>query len=366
MLNSDKVEISCNGIVINQVNDFTLNKSIENFCGSFSFTITQSTADKVKIRQGANVVIYIADELVFTGLVEAIEHNQGFNQHSLTVSGRDKTAELIDSYILPKQYKQNDFLKLARIVLDDNGYNNIRIESDIKILPKLLGKSFVAEKDQKIFDFFDKLARLLNVILITDAYGDIVITREGADLAVGGVNLTSGGINALSSSLSVDSNETYKYIRIIGSQKTDTSKKRLKQKVEFTDERASTKKRLIVSIGNNANRQTLESVANWYMAVKRGKGARYNTEVRGFLTNITSGLLWQPNTILALKDQANNINGSFLIQGVNYSQDSSGSKTSLSVCNIGSFSSFDDNPLLSPQVAKFFKTFNGDLADKYR
>jgi prophage tail gpP-like protein len=308
MLNSDKVEISCNGIVINQVNDFTLNKSIENFCGSFSFTITQSTVNKVKIRQGADIVIYIAGELVFTGLVEAIEHNQGFNQHSLAISGRDKTAELIDSYILPKQYKQNDFLKLIRIVLDDNGYNDIKIESDIKTLPKLLGQSFVAEKDQKIFDFFDKLAKLINVILITDAYGDIIITREGADLAVGNLNIASNNINILNSSLSVDSNETYKYIRIIGSQKTDLSKKRLKQKVEFTDERASTKKRLIVSIGNNANRQTLESVANWYMAVKRGKGARYNTEVRGFLTNITSGLLWQPNTILLLKDQANNIN----------------------------------------------------------
>jgi prophage tail gpP-like protein len=364
--NSDKVKITCDGDLCEKFINFSLEKSIENFCGSFSFTITQSTANRLGVRQGSRIVIDIADETVFTGLVEAIEHNQGFNQHSITISGRDKTAELIDSYILPKQYKQNDFIKLMRIVLDDNGYKNIRIESDIRTLPKLLGNSFVAEKDQKIFDFFDKLARLLNVILITDAYGDILITREGADLAVGGVNLTSGGINALSSSLSVDSNETYKYIRIIGSQKTDNSKKRLKQKVEFTDERASTKKRLIVSIGNNANRQTLESVANWYMAVKRGKGARYNTEVQGFLTNITSGILWQPNTILLLKDQANNINGSFLIQGVNYSQDSSGSKTSLSVCNIGSFSSFNDNPLLSPQVAKFFKTFNGDLADKYR
>ncbi len=151
MLNSDKVEIYCNGILFNEFNDFALNKSIENFCGSFSFTITQSTADKVKIRQGADIVIYIANELVFTGLVEAIEHNQAFNQHNLTISGRDKTAELIDSYILPKQYKQNDFIKLMRIVLDDNGYKNIRIESDIKTLPKLLGKSFVAEKDQKIF-----------------------------------------------------------------------------------------------------------------------------------------------------------------------------------------------------------------------
>ena len=59
------------------------------------------------------------------------------------------------------------------------------------------------------------------------------------------------------------------------------------------------------------NKNRLEDIANWYMAVKRGKGARYTAEVRGFLTNINSGLLWKENTLILLKDDSNNINGCF-------------------------------------------------------
>jgi len=360
---SNKVKIFCNYNLIDSFNDFSLTKSIENFCNSFSFTITNKMANDISLAEGSRIKISIAGENQFTGLVESINHSQTSNSHSITVQGRDKTGELIDSYIIAKQYKQNNFLKLLRLILDDNGYQNIKITSDIFILPKLVGKSFIPEKGEKIFSFIDRLAKQLRVILITDSDGDILITREGADLAVGGLNANS---NIVSTSLDIDTSESYKYIKIIGTIKTDQSKKRLKQGKEIIDERSQTNKRLIVNIGNNTNRQNIESIANWYMAVKRGKGARYNATVQGFLTNNTTGLLWQANTTVILRDSKKGINGLFLIQSVNYSQSLEGSKTDLILCNIGSFTDFDNNPLLSSQVSKFFKILTGDLASKYR
>ena len=362
----NKVLIFCNGLLIENFIDFSLDKSIENFCNSFSFTTTQQMLSDKSIKQGSKIKIEIADELVFTGNVGLIQNNQELNSHSITVSGRDKTGELINSSILPKQYKQNDFKKLLRIILDDNGYSNIKINSDIAILPKLPSKSFVCDKQQKIFDFIDDLARMIRVILITDENGDILITREGADLAVGSLDLTSSSANIMSSGLSVDNNDTYKFIQLIGSLKTNSSKKRFNQKVEFTDTKATTNKRLIVNINMNTNKQNLSSIANWYMAVKRGKGASYSCSVQGFYTNVSSGLLWQANTILSLKDEANELNSFFLIQGVSYKQDNSGSKTELSICNIGSFTEFDNNPFLSTSVSKLFSLFAGDLTEKYR
>lgn len=354
----NNVVINCNNKPINNFNNFSLTKSIENFCNSFSFDVSNIN----NIKQGSDITIYINNELAFTGAVESISHNQSSNSNSYTISGRDKTAELIDSYIIPKQYKQNDFLKLISLVLKDNGYD-IKVDSDIAVLPKLAGNSFVAEKGEKIFEFIDKLARQIRVILITDENGNILITREGADLAVGTLSLPN---NILESSLDIDSNESYKYIRIIGSQKTDESRKRIKQSKEVIDERSKTNKRLIVSIPQNSNRKSLESVANWYMAVKRGKGARYTATVQGFLTNVKTGLLWQANTVVMLKDNNNEINGLFLIQAVEYSQSLDGSKTGLTLCNIGSFTDFDNNPFLSATISKFFKIPTGDLANKYR
>ena len=94
---SSKVEISCNGIVFDEFDDFSLNKSIEAFCSYFSFTICQRIANNVGITKGAKISITIENELVFTGLIENIENSQDYNQHYLTISGRDKTAELVDS-----------------------------------------------------------------------------------------------------------------------------------------------------------------------------------------------------------------------------------------------------------------------------
>ncbi len=360
------IKIEINSCDVDDFLDFSLSKSIENFCNSFSINITQKTANFIGLIKGSSIKIEINQELVFSGYVEGIDITQSLTEHYLTLSGRDKAGEIIDSDIIPKQYKQNDFLKLARLILDDNGFNNIKIETNIKNLPKLVGNSFVAEKDMKIFQFLDKLARTIQVIIITNESGDILITREGADLAVGELNLTKNNINLLSSNLNIDSSETYRYIRIVGSQKQVESKKRFKQNVEFVDQTANTNKRLIVSLGSNANKHKLEDVANWYMAVKRGKGSKYETEVRGFLTNVDTGLLWKENTLVLLQDKANKMNGCFLIQGVSYKLDDSGSRTTLSLCNVGSFTSFDDNPILSNSIAKFFKTFTGDLASKYK
>ena len=362
----NKIKIEIDGTILEKYFDFCLNKSIESFCNSFSFSISQKTADLLEIQQYSVVQITIEKELVFTGFVESIDITQNLDNYYLSISGRDKASEILDSYIIPKQYKQNDFLKLARLVLDDNGFNNIKVESDIKILPKLIGNSFVAEKDSKIFNFLDNLAKTIQVILVTNQNGDLLITREGVDLAVGSIDITNNQINIISSNLNVDSTETYRYIRIIGTQKQEQTKKRFNQNVEFVDQKANTNKRLIVSLGSNSNKNRLEDIANWYMAVKRGKGARYTAEVRGFLTNINSGLLWKENTLILLKDDSNNINGCFLLQGVNYKVNDSGSITTLFLCNVGSFTSFDNNPILSNSVSKFFKTFTGDLASKYR
>jgi hypothetical protein len=73
-----------------------------------------------------------------------------------------------------------------------------------------------------------------------------------------------------------------------------------------------------------------------------------------------------PWIVLSLKDEANELNSFFLIQGVSYKQDNSGSKTELSICNIGSFTEFDNNPFLSTSVSKLFSVFAGDLTEKYR
>ena len=90
----NKVLIFCDGLLIENFIDFSLDKSIENFCNSFSFTITQQMLSDKNVKQGSKIKIEIADELVFTGNVGLIQNNQDFYSQSPYARSRQLATEL--------------------------------------------------------------------------------------------------------------------------------------------------------------------------------------------------------------------------------------------------------------------------------
>ena len=96
----NKIKIEIDGTILEKYFDFSLNKSIENFCNSFSFSISQKTADLLEIQQYSVVRITIENELVFTGFVESIDITQNLDNYYLSISGRDKASDILDSYII--------------------------------------------------------------------------------------------------------------------------------------------------------------------------------------------------------------------------------------------------------------------------
>lgn len=322
-------------------------RSIESFCGAFSI----ETKQNLKLKINDNVLIYSGNDKIITGKIENIDDRVDKGTYSLSITGRDKTGELIDSYMKPKQYKQRNFRNLIEAVLKDNDFN-FKIIQDVSLL-KLIDKIDDGGQD-KIFDFLDTYAKKAQVLLFTDEDGDLVITREGSDLAVN--KITSD--NIINSTLNTTSIESYRFIDVYGSIKNNFTNKRVEQKASIVNNLSNTNKRLIVKAQNNSSYKTLNLTANWYKNVKQAKGSKYECSVRG---HSQSGFLWKPNSVVNLIDNKKSINGIFLIQGVKYRSGADGDITDLSIVNLGSFGLPPANNLLSKLIRS-----GSDLSKRFK
>jgi prophage tail gpP-like protein len=337
-------------VYINQIQVHYLSaevqRSVESFCGSFAVELKSS----VNCKLYDEIDIFSRDAKVMTGIIENISQSRDNSNFTLSISGRDKTGELIDSYMKPKQYKQKNFVALVKGVLQDNGYDFKILQnvSDLRLIDKVVDSG-----REKIFDFLDDYAKKAQVLLLTNEEGDIVITREGTDLP----KQTLDESIIINSTLSSNSSEKYKYIDVYGSLKTDYSKKRIKSSASILNNSASGNKRVIIRAENNSSKQTLHSLANWYKNIKQAKGARYECSVN---KHFQGNVLWQANSIVNLIDETRNISGNFLIQGVKYRSGVDGNFTDLSIVNLGSFGLPPLNPLLSKLISS-----GDDLGKKF-
>ena len=130
-----KILLEVNGVRYDGWTEVTVSKSIENLCGSFDFSTTVKESAGLVIQNDLKaqdeVKIFIDDTLILTGNIESLSISYSTSDHSIRVSGRDKTGDLIDSSIVQKNYKQTNFIKLATAILTDNGYSSIKILNKI-------------------------------------------------------------------------------------------------------------------------------------------------------------------------------------------------------------------------------------------
>jgi len=81
--------------------------------------------------------------------------------------------------------------------------------------------------------------------------------------------------------------------------------------------------------------RSLAALAEWNVNLRRAKGSRYTCKVVGFYSGEN---VWQPNKLVNIIDLTAQVQGNFLIQGVEFSQSLQGSFTTLDIVERGAFS----------------------------
>lgn len=147
----------------------------------FEITYASDGLGALPFLGGEPCQISVEGEAVLTGYIEDLNVTYSSDGYTLTASGRDRTADLIDSTLGPISNFKGDGLTLAQIIKIITDHLNL----DIKIIDNYNPDAFNAAEDlgapqpaENAFKFVEKWARKRQAILTSTRDGDILITQS--------------------------------------------------------------------------------------------------------------------------------------------------------------------------------------------
>lgn len=169
------------GTLFNRAIAISVSRNVRNFVGWFEISSSPDDLDRIPIEVNDRVqIVGPNNEVLMTGNVERISVSYSADGHRITASGRDVTADLVDSTLRTKQYQ-------GPISFD--GFVN-RVMSEQQVLfpldVQVTGIGDVGEKEiisgdigERVMDFLERYARRVQVVLTSGPDGSVVILRSG-------------------------------------------------------------------------------------------------------------------------------------------------------------------------------------------
>lgn len=334
------INIKVDGEIYENFTSARVKISLDSVSGSFSFAAVSSGGVQLPFDVGAACEILVNDETVLNGYIEKLEVSYSANGHKILLSGRDKTADLIDSTIQGINLSPPISLKQAiQATLDDIGNTSISITEDAetddfnKAEEKINGS-----QGRNAFEFVEHLARKRQVLLTRDGNGGIEITKgSGVDSGAKVQNIIGSNDNNIKSgAVSYDLTGRFnKYV--IASQLSPvalnfggetTTKEVVEQCKHEIDSEIREGRQLVIKAETASSNAQCEKRAVWSSNIRKARGRIYSCIVQGF--NNSEGDLYKPNHLIQVADEFANINAKMLLNSIEFSFDvSEGSISSL-------------------------------------
>ncbi|HHC6515879.1 TPA: phage baseplate assembly protein [Vibrio parahaemolyticus] len=192
---AEDIILKAGGRVYGGWTKISVTRSLEAMSGSFNLELTwkwQNSQSKYQafmepIKQGEACTVDIGGERVITGYVDDWVPSYDDSQVLISVSGRDKTADLVDCSIdmTSGQFSNQTLTQIATTVCKPFGIDVV-VNTDV-------GAAFPRvqiEQGETPHELLARLARQRGVLLTSDTFGNLVITRRSEESA--GVSLILG------------------------------------------------------------------------------------------------------------------------------------------------------------------------------
>lgn len=321
-----------------------VDRFLEAVASSFSFTATASDSNFIPIREGDAVEIIADREFpIMTGFVDKYISTYDAKSHTITVQGRSKLSDLVDSTVgAVKEFENVNFVDLCRNIIDDLGIDTGVINQAGSISNFAFLSS--AETGQSAFDFLQNFARKRQVLMTDDGFGNLILTRASTTLSGNtlqniidrpGEVRRSRNNNIIAGSRTVDISKLYnQYLaqsQLNPIDLNDNPEFLVDQFGEAFDPEIRPSKRFEFYTEEATESFTLEDRAKWELAIRRARGFVYSATVQGHSFNDE---LWFPNILYQIDDEFANISGQLLCNKISYLHSTqTGSTTKLDFTN---------------------------------
>jgi prophage tail gpP-like protein len=325
----------------------SITRGVETVPAFFSLIGTERYPDsgnEVDIKPGSPAVVRIGGDTVITGYAERIMRRLSTEEHSVTLRGRSKLADLVDCSGFTQQWQFNNLtlLSMARIVCQPFGISVSAPDGDSAPIP-----SWMLVLTETGYEFIEEISRWAQKLPYDDENGNLVLAALGDNAHSSGV---AEGQNVQEFESVADVSQVYSTISAIyqdtsiledGGGTTDIpylkdpSTGKPIQAVDNhlpprSDGQARYRPLLIISEQGNGMNNVVPKRVAWEMARRWGRSQEVRVTVDSWRDS--GGTLWTPNWLVPVELPSAKLGqATLLITQVTYLRDAEGTRAILTL-----------------------------------
>lgn len=310
-----------------------LSRNLTSLTGTFEITLTDKwevEQEDFEIKPGDRIHCHLGQAALYEGYIDRLSISINAGSRNLTISGRDKTADLVDCSILGStDFNNMDFVGIATELLKPYGIKVIKNTDTGKPFAK-----FSIMQGETIFEALNRAAKERQLILLSSTHGNLVIEKKGQKKV--STELIEG-VNILSAGVEFDNTERFSDYYIKGQQPgiLGDANNSIGSKGSAKDNGISRHRPLIVMAENSVDNDSAQKRAEWEATFRAAQGTKVNCVVQGWKQK--DGSLWSTNQIVHIDCRSIGIKQDMLISRVKFEQSASGRRTELELIRKDAF-----------------------------
>jgi prophage tail gpP-like protein len=321
----DTLKLSVNGKFYQGWQAISVKQSIKCISGAFELSVVDRWSEEQKvwgINPGDECKVLIGSETIITGYVDTIAPSLSKDSKGFSVSGRDKTGDLVDCSL---DLQQSSIANISLLGFAKKLGAPFGISAKQTLSAGLINPKFAIQPGETAFEALDKAAKYNAVLIMNDGQGNILITRAGTSRASS--DLVQGQ-NIISIEASFSMKDRFsKYTVKAPDSNIETGAPNLGNKGVAFDKGVKRNRPIVILSESAVNPALCVQRAKWEVAVRLGKSVSIHVTVPGWRQG--NGDLWKINQIVALKAPGVGVTGDLLISEVDFNKSDSGTTTKL-------------------------------------
>lgn len=327
---NNTITLRVNGIEYGGWKEVDISAGIERQARDFTLGVTRNWPGATNIprviRQGDLCEVFIGNDKLLTGYVDATPVRYDGKSISVGVKGRSKTADLVDCSAV---HKTGQWLnaKIERIAAD------LAAPFGITVIAEASTGAAVVEHQiqpgETVFECVDRLLTLRQLLATDDAEGRMVFVNAGS----GGSAATAlkYGDNILSADAALDYKDVFSGYTVTGqhSGTDEDSGSALSATASASDTAIARHRPLVIVQSGQVNAQICTDRARFERVHRAAKALETTYTVQGWRQ--ANGSLWLPNQLVRVTDPVIGFDGEMLIVEVTWRLSEEGTTTALRV-----------------------------------
>jgi len=323
-----------------------ITKNLQAVSAGFSLSVSENANRKtpsefilsIPVYPGDACAIELNDQRIMTGYVDKVSPSFDSSQHGLSISGRDKTGDLVDCSIIntPGEFNQLTLDRIVAILCKPFGIA-VKVETDVGEPIEV----FSIQPGESVWEAIERAMRLRGVLIVSDGDGDVVIVQGNSKQEKNKRAATAliQGENILSASAEFNHSDRFSLYKVQATAPwSDDLPAELANAIEgeAKDKALLRYRPKIIKAEAAGSTAQAQSRAQWEAVVRAGRSGTYQITTPGWTQ--VNGELWSVNTRVPVKSKGLSIEGDLLITGVTFSKNNqTGTTTQLTLMRPDAF-----------------------------